>query len=201
MQTLLKALSRLSLRLFFRPVIGSRLPLAFQRRWMAALTRVVPGPGGIDRSDLWAGSVRIARFRKPLESAVGVVDPADRDAVLFVHGGGFQLGGGDAYAGFAGWLAEVTGADVYMPDYRLAPEDPHPAPTDDVFAAYRAVVELGHDPRRLGGRRRFGRRGPGGRDDPLARRDGHALARGAGPDLPVAGPFAVRRQHRRGRQP
>ncbi len=149
MQALLKAMSRLSLRLFFRPVIGSRLPLAFQRRWMAALTRVVPGPGGIEQSDLWAGSVRISRFRKPLEGAVGVVDPADRDAVLFVHGGGFQLGGGDAYAGFAGWLAEVTGADVYMPDYRLAPEDPHPAPTDDVFAAYRAVVELGHDPKRL----------------------------------------------------
>ena len=77
------------------------------------------------------------------------VDPADRDAVLFVHGGGFQLGGGDTYAGFAGWFAEVTGADVYMPDYRLAPEDPQPAPTDDVFAAYRSVIELGHAPSRL----------------------------------------------------
>ncbi len=149
MQALLKALSRLSLRLFFRPVVGSRLPLPFQRRWMAALTRVVPGPGGIEASDLWAGSVRISRFRKPLAGSVGPVDPAERDAVLFVHGGGFQVGGGDTYAGFAGWLAEVTGADVYMPDYRLAPEDPQPAPTDDLFAAYRSVIELGHDPGRL----------------------------------------------------
>ena len=149
MQALLKALSRLSLRLSFRPVIGSRLPLSFQRRWMAVLTRMVAGPGGIERSDLWAGPVRVARFRKPLEDAVGPVDPADRDAVLFVHGGGFQIGSGDTYAGLAGWLAEVTGADVYMPDYRLAPEDPQPAPTDDIFAAYRAVIGLGHAPGRL----------------------------------------------------
>jgi acetyl esterase/lipase len=116
---------------------------------MAALTGAVGGPGGIEQSDLWAGSVRIARFRRPLEDAVGPVDPADRDAVLFVHGGGFQLGGEDTYSGLAGWLAEVTGADVYMPDYRLAPEDPQPAPTDDLFAAYRSVVELGHAPGRL----------------------------------------------------
>ena len=149
MQALLKALSRLSLRLFFRPVMGSRLPLSFQRRWMAALTRVVAGPGGVERSDLWAGPVRVSRFRRPLEDPIGPVDPADRDAVLFVHGGGFQLGGGDTYAGLAGWLAEVTGADVYMPDYRLAPEDPQPAPTDDIFAAYRSVIELGHAPSRL----------------------------------------------------
>ena len=80
-----------------------------------------------------------SRFRKPLEAAVGAVDPAERDADPYVHGGGFELGGGDTYAGFAGWLAEATGADVYMPDYRLAPEHPQPAPTDDVFAAYRAV--------------------------------------------------------------
>jgi epsilon-lactone hydrolase len=149
MQALLKALSRLSLRLFFRPIVGSGLPLPFRRRWMAALTRVVAGPGGIERSDLWAGSVRISRFRKPLAEAIGTIDPGDREAVVFVHGGAFQVGGGDTYAGFAGWLAEVTGADVYMPDYRLAPEDPQPAPTDDVFAAYRAVVELGHDPGRM----------------------------------------------------
>ena len=57
---------------------ASPATLTFQRRWLAALTRVVPGPGGIERSDLCAGSVRISRFRKPLAGAVGVVDPADR---------------------------------------------------------------------------------------------------------------------------
>lgn len=149
MQGLLKAISRLSLRLFFKPVMGSRLPVGFQRRWLAVLTRTVPGPGGIERSDLWVGAVPMARLRRRDEEQLGPIDPTERDAVLFVHGGGFTLGGGDTYAGFASWLASVTGADVYMPDYRLAPEDPHPAPTDDLFAAYRAIVELGHEPGRI----------------------------------------------------
>ena len=35
MQALLKAVIRLNLRLFFKPWIGSDLPLSFQRRWLA----------------------------------------------------------------------------------------------------------------------------------------------------------------------
>ncbi len=142
-------MSRLSLRLLFRPVVGSRLPLTFQRRWMAMLTRVIGGPGGIERSDLWVGSVPMSRLRKPSGDEVGPIDPAERDAVLYIHGGGFVIGGDGAYLGFASWIAEVTGADVYLPDYRLAPESPQPAPTDDLFAAYRAIVELGYEPGRI----------------------------------------------------
>ncbi|HET6829802.1 MAG TPA: alpha/beta hydrolase [Solirubrobacterales bacterium] len=147
MQGLLTALSRLSLRLFFKPVLGSRLPIRFQRRWVEAMTRILGGAGGIERSELWAGELSIRRLRRA-GAGVGPVDPSTRDAILYVHGGGFEIGGGETYVGFASWIAAVTGADVYMPDYRLAPEHPQPAPTDDAFAAYRAMLELGHDPRR-----------------------------------------------------
>jgi acetyl esterase/lipase len=138
----------MNLRLFFKPVMGSSLPLAFKRRWMGFLAGVVGGPKGIERSDLYAGEVRVARFRRADRGSIGPRDGGG-DAILFVHGGGFEIGGGDAYAGFAEWIAEVTGADVYMPDYRLAPEDPQPAPSDDVFAAYRAVLDLGHPAERV----------------------------------------------------
>jgi acetyl esterase/lipase len=147
MQSLLTALSRLSLRLFFKPVIGSRLPIGLQRRWAEAMTRVLGGAGGVERSELWAGELSIQRFR-PAGAGVGPVDPSARDAILYVHGGGYEIGGGGMYAGFATRIAALTGADVYLPDYRLAPEHSQPAPTDDAFAAYRAVLELGHDPRR-----------------------------------------------------
>jgi acetyl esterase/lipase len=147
METLLRTLSRISLRLFFRPVIGSRLPIGFQRRWAEAMTRLMGGARGIERSELWAGELSIRRLRPP-GAGVGPVDPSTRDAILYVHGGGFEIGGGEMYVGFASRIAAITGADVYLPDYRLAPEHPQPAPTDDAFAAYRAVLELGHDPRR-----------------------------------------------------
>jgi len=33
MEKLIRAFARISMRLCFRPVIGSRLPISFQRRW------------------------------------------------------------------------------------------------------------------------------------------------------------------------
>jgi len=147
MEALMRTLSRITMRLLFRPVIGSRLPIGFQRRWAAALTRIAGGPGGVERSEIWAGGLAMKRLRRA-DAGVGPVDPSGRDAVLYLHGGGFEIGGGEMYVGFASRIAAITGADVYLPDYRLAPEHPQPAPTDDAFAAYRAVLELGHDPGR-----------------------------------------------------
>jgi len=148
MQKLLTALSRLSLRLFVRPVLGSRLPIGFQRRWIEAMTRVTGGPGGVESSEVWIGELSMKRLRKAGGDGVGAVDAATRGAILYAHGGAFEIGGGEMYAGFAARLAAATGADVYLPDYRLAPEHTQPAASDDLFAAYRAVLELGHEPGR-----------------------------------------------------
>ena len=139
MEKLIRAISKIAMRLLFRPVIGSGLPISFQRRWAATLTRIVPGPKRIERSEIWAGELSMTRLRRDDSGAVGAIDPGGRDAVLYVHGGGFEIGDGEMYVGFASWIASVTGADVYLPDYRLAPEHPQPAPTDDAFAAYRAA--------------------------------------------------------------
>lgn len=71
---------------------------------------------------------------------------------VFVHGGGWALGGGDAYDGVAARLAVDTGAVVAALDYRLAPEAPFPAPFDDVLAGVDDVLgragEFGADPSR-----------------------------------------------------
>jgi acetyl esterase/lipase len=73
--------------------------------------------------------------------------------VMFFHGGGWVVGDLDSYDGDARRHAVGSGALVVSVDYRLAPEHPHPAAVDDVWAATQWVVghaeELGADPKRL----------------------------------------------------
>ncbi len=148
MQAVLKAFVRLGLRVMFKPWLGSSLPLSAQRRWAAVLGRSTRRPKGVDQQELWVGEVPMLRMRSDAAGLVGPTELAERDAILFVHGGCFVAGGGSTYHGFAAWIAEITGADVYVLDYRLAPEHPYPAPVDDLFEAYRSILELGHSAKR-----------------------------------------------------
>ncbi|WP_206521664.1 alpha/beta hydrolase, partial [Mesorhizobium sp. M7A.F.Ca.CA.001.05.1.1] len=63
--------------------------------------------------------------------------------MLYIHGGGYVLGSAEALANFAGQIAARVGADIFVPDYRLAPEHPFPAAIDDAVAAYRGLVAEG----------------------------------------------------------
>jgi epsilon-lactone hydrolase len=64
-------------------------------------------------------------------------------AILHVHGGWFNWGTAHAFRNFAGHIALSAGADVFIPDYRLAPEHPFPAAVRDLEACYRGLVEKG----------------------------------------------------------
>jgi acetyl esterase/lipase len=65
-------------------------------------------------------------------------------AILYLHGGAYEVGSARAYRNFAGQIASRAGAVTFLPDYRLAPENPFPAAIDDVRAAYHGLVELGY---------------------------------------------------------
>ena len=64
--------------------------------------------------------------------------------VLYLHGGGWTLGGLEGSARFCGDLAKVSGLDVATLDYRLAPEHRAPAALEDVLAAVRMLRERGY---------------------------------------------------------
>lgn len=91
---------------------------------------------------------RSARLYRPL--ANGNDNPG---VVLFLHGGGWMLGGIDAYDGLAASLAVRSGAAVLSLDYRLAPEHPFPAGLDDALAAMdflaKSGEQIGCDPARI----------------------------------------------------
>ncbi|RVD13958.1 MAG: alpha/beta hydrolase [Mesorhizobium sp.] len=56
--------------------------------------------------------------------------------VLYVHGGGFILGGLDSHDDVCAELCARTGYEVVSVDYRLAPEHLHPAAFDDAMSAF-----------------------------------------------------------------
>ena len=97
--------------------------------------RVIPGPGG----DLPIRIYRPGAGTKP--------------AMVFYHGGGFVIGDIDTHDRENRRLANRSGAVVVSVDYRLAPEAPFPAATDDAWAALAWVrdnaTELDIDPERL----------------------------------------------------
>ena len=70
------------------------------------------------------------RARRP----TGAPAPA---VILYLHGGGWVLGGPDAADSVCRILARRTGCEVVSLDYRLAPEHPFPAAVEDAVAAFR----------------------------------------------------------------
>jgi len=64
-------------------------------------------------------------------------------AILHAHGGWFNAGSATAYRHFVGHIAARAGTKAFVPDYRLAPENPFPAAVDDVLATYRGMDNSG----------------------------------------------------------
>jgi epsilon-lactone hydrolase len=72
--------------------------------------------------------------------------PAERqpgEAIIHLHGGWFNFGSAKAYRHLVGHIAARAGARAFIPDYRLAPEYPFPAATDDVLSCYQGLGEKG----------------------------------------------------------
>src|SRR5690606_18114848 len=73
--------------------------------------------------------------------------------VYYIHGGGMILGTVEGEEGSAMRICHEVGAVVVSVDYRLAPENPHPAPVEDCYAGLvwtaANVEELDVDPGRI----------------------------------------------------
>jgi acetyl esterase/lipase len=62
------------------------------------------------------------------------------EAIVHLHGGWFTLGSAKAYRHLIGHIAARAGARAFIPDYRLAPENPFPAAVRDVLACYQGLA-------------------------------------------------------------
>ena len=80
------------------------------------------------------GGTRTARIYRPaVEGPLPVI--------VFIHGGGWVGGSLGAFDEPCATLARNVSALVVSPDYRLAPEHPFPAATDDTVAVLRWAAE------------------------------------------------------------
>src|SRR5262245_59620695 len=98
--------------------------------------RSIPGP---------LGPVPIRIYRRSRE--------IDRAMLLYLHGGGFVLGGLDSHDDICAEICDRASVGVVAVGYRLAPEHRFPAAFDDCLAAFYAVadgrVDPGLDPKRI----------------------------------------------------
>ena len=88
----------------------------------------------------------IATAERAVETRAGPVatrlyNPDGQDATLvFVHGGGWVMGGVKTHDHIARWLASETGSRVLQLEYSLAPERPYPAAVNEVMGVVSATL-------------------------------------------------------------
>jgi acetyl esterase/lipase len=114
---------------------------AMMRDWAEGITSHAP----------LAGDVTIRRFKLgPYEGDLVMAAGADPSRlVIYYHGGGFLLFSSRTYRVVTTRLARLSGATVFVPDYRLAPEHPAPAAHDDAFGVYLSAVQRGFAPEKI----------------------------------------------------
>jgi len=114
-----------------RKASASQAPLSLEERRtsFAPGGRLHPMPDDVMVREVSAGGVRAHWLAAPGTDAGRVL--------LFLHGGGYELGSLRSDGELAARLGRASGMRVLFPEYRLAPEHPFPAAIDDVLAAWR----------------------------------------------------------------
>jgi acetyl esterase/lipase len=122
------------------PPPANATPLAM-RAWAEGITSHTP----------LADHVKIRRSSfGPYEGDLILPDSGDASRlIIYYHGGGFFLFSAHTYRVTTTNLARATGAAVFAPDYRLAPENPAPAAHDDAFGVYQWAVKQGYAANRI----------------------------------------------------
>ena len=120
------------------PADAAELSIAEQRRVYDAMCRAFAAgrPDHIKVVGSRAGAVGLRHY-----SAGG-----GGASIVYVHGGGFVMGGLDSHDDVCAEICAATGYDVIAVNYRLAPEHRHPAMFDDALVATRHVFAMSSQP-------------------------------------------------------
>jgi epsilon-lactone hydrolase len=126
------ALMRRGLRQLGRRVLDPGLPWEVQRRRLDQVMRGSPAPRGTTVTQRVMNGVRT--------EVVTAGGAGPRRTAVHFHGGGYCIGSALMVRTWAAHLSARAACRVLVPEYRLAPANPHPAALDDARDVMRAVL-------------------------------------------------------------
>lgn len=137
----MKQLLAWTIRTTLRPALSPKTPLKLQRFCSDAASAIVLGPRGYKTKKQTIAQVPTVHVQpKTTQSGLGI---------LYLHGGGYVVGSSKSHAKLAAQIGHAAQAQVWLPEYRLAPEHTNPAAIEDVVAVYKALLAQGQDPKKL----------------------------------------------------
>ena len=120
-------------RLYLKPRLAGKRDLV--------RARAILGRGGLP---IPAGAeFRVATVGGVAGEWVTPVRSAPENVLLYLHGGGYFTGCARAHRPITASLA-IAGLNVFVPEYRLAPEHPYPAAVDDVESVWDGLLASGY---------------------------------------------------------
>jgi acetyl esterase/lipase len=126
------AVARLGARQIGRRVLNPDLPWDVQRRRLDRLMAGSPVPRGTKVVENLMNGVRT--------EVVTAGRPGPERTVVHFHGGGYCVGSPRIARTWAAHLSAQAACRVVLPEYRLAPEHPHPAALDDARDVMKALL-------------------------------------------------------------
>lgn len=106
------------------------------RTTLDAVARLYPGHFNVAFERVEVAGVPCGHFYPRHAKATSV-------RMVLAHGGGFAFGSALTHRAFASALVHALQCQVWIPDYRLAPEHPFPTPLEDVMAVTAALAASG----------------------------------------------------------
>lgn len=137
----MKQLLAWTIRTTLRPALSPKTPLKLQRFCSDAASAIVLGPRGYKTKKQTIAQVPTVHIQpKTTQSGLGI---------LYLHGGGYVVGSSKSHTKLAAQIGHAAQTQVWLPEYRLAPEHTNPAAIEDVIAVYKALLAQGQNPNKF----------------------------------------------------
>lgn len=142
-ESIVAAIMRVALKVTLKPFLGPPWPFAVQRMSLALGSSLMPQDARARVSVDRVAHIEVDRVVPT--AATG----QPRHAILYLHGGAFVAGSPRTHRSITRALSALTGAQVLVPHYRLAPESPFPAQLDDCVQCYKQLLQEGYTADRI----------------------------------------------------